>query len=88
MKYIRTETEEGLPEVFVFPRSVNHDVMAEAIGAMKNQSFGQWSRVRRKAVSAGFVASDGACYGESLSLSLKSDANDTILLQHQLNQGV
>jgi len=79
MKYIVTESDEGLREIFVFPRGVNHDTMAEAIGHIKNQSHGEWRRVTRKPVSAGFVEG-GRCCGRSESLKLEPAEGDTELL--------
>lgn len=79
MKYIVTRNEEGKEEIFVFPKSVNHDCMAEVLGFIKNQTYGNWERVFRKPVSAGFT--DGkTCYGESFSLGIESRPQDTELL--------
>lgn len=71
MKYIVMEDEDGKEEIFIFPKSVNHDCMAEALGRIKNQTWGSWVRVWRNPVSAGFV-SDGVCSGYSETLNLKS----------------
>ena len=79
MKYIVTRNEEGKEEIFVFPKSVNHDCMAEVLGFIKNKTYGNWERGFRKPVSAGFT--DGkTCYGESLSLDIESRPQDTELL--------
>lgn len=84
MKYITTIDEEGTEEVFTFPKSVNHDAMAEALGGIKNKTHGSWRRVRRTPISAGFVTFFGDCYGESVSLRLKSRPEDTDILKGQL----
>lgn len=79
MKYIVTRNEEGKEEIFVFPKSVNHDCMAEVLGFIKNKTYGNWERGFRKPVSAGFT--DGkTCYGMSESLGIKSRPQDTELL--------
>ena len=81
MKYIVTEQPDadGLKEIFVFPEEVHHDCMAEAVSFIRNQSYGNWERIERKVVSAGFVRG-GECVGESETLGLKSDPEDTKLL--------
>lgn len=77
MKYIVTKTKEGKEEIFIFPKSINHDCMMEALRGIRNQSTGQWVRVRRQAIAAGFVRDIGdgdgiVCYGRSESLQLES----------------
>lgn len=80
MKYIVTATEEeGDEEIFIFPASVNHDIMADAIYALKNKSHGAWKRIYRKPVSAGFVEG-GKCTGRSETLGLSCRPQDTSLL--------
>ena len=82
MKYICTEDSEGTKEIFVFPNSVNHDCMAEALQGIKNQTHGNWRRVYRAPISAGFT--DGqTCFGESETLGLISEESDTELLSKQ-----
>ena len=83
MKYIATKDEEGKEELFTFPKNINHDAMAEVLGHIKNQTGGNWSRVRRIPVSAGFVDANGKCSGKSESLKLKSRQEDTALLRKQ-----
>ena len=79
MKYIVTQDENGKEEIFVFPKSVNHDCMGEVLGYIKNQTWGNWERVFRFPISAGFT--DGVkCYGHSETLGLKSRPEDTQLL--------
>lgn len=84
MKYIVTKNEEGKEEIFVFPKAVNHDAMAEMLARIKNQTHGNWRRVTRTPVSAGFVRADGSCYGHSESLNLASRPEDAKLLALQL----
>lgn len=84
MKYIRTTNEEGEDEIFTFPDTVNHDCMAEALELIRNQTYGNWSRVLRKPVSAGFIDAGGNCHGVSESLGLESLGDeDTELLRNQ-----
>ena len=62
MKYIVTETKEGTEDIFIFPNTVNHDCMAEVLCYIKDQSWGDWERVYRKPIAAGFT--DGElCWG-------------------------
>lgn len=79
MKYIVTKTEDDKEEIFIFPKSVNHDCMMEVLSRIKNQTGGNWERVRRKAVSAGFTAGV-KCYGCSETLGLKSRQEDSELI--------
>ncbi len=80
MKYIVTTQENGEEEIFIFPKSINHDCMAEAIQGIRNQSFGNWRRVSREPVSAGFIE-NGKCFGQSETLRLDSRDEDINLLQ-------
>lgn len=85
MKYITTKDEAGKEEVFLFPRNVHHDCMAEMLGFIKNQTGGNWGRVYREPVSAGFVDGNMNCYGHSESLKLKSrPVEDTGILMKQM----
>ena len=79
MKYIVTKQPDGTEEIFIFPREVHHDCMAEALCRIRSQSHGEWRRTQRTPVSAGFVE-DGKCIGESESLSLQSRSEDNDLL--------
>lgn len=81
MKYIVTVTEDGVREIFVFPRSVHHSAMAEAVARIKEVNGPHdWRRITRTPVSAGFVDNNGVCHGKSESLRLESSAEDTALL--------
>lgn len=82
MKYICTETLEGVQEIFTFPDTVDHDVMAESLMRMKKHTHGIWERVVREPISAGFVGGT-MCFGKSETLNLSSRPEDTILLRGQ-----
>lgn len=71
MKYIVTKDEDGKEEIFIFPKSVNHDCMMEVLQRIRDQSHGRWNRIYREPVSAGFV-NDGVCSGYSETLKLQS----------------
>ncbi len=81
MKYICTKDDDGVEEVFTFPRTVNHDAMADAVRFINNPH----NRVKRRPISAGLVGEDNVCYGKSVSLDLESRAEDTDLLDIQFN---
>lgn len=75
MKYIVTRSEDGKEELFMFPKSINHDAMAEVLGRIKDQTWGQWRRVYREPIAAGFIRNtyDGPeCHGRSETLNLDS----------------
>lgn len=79
MKYIVTQDENGKEEIFIFPKSQNHDCFAESVEGIRNQTWGNWERIFRRPISAGFT--DGVkCYGHSETLGLKSRPEDTQLL--------
>ena len=83
MKYIVTLNEdEGTEEMFLFPRDVNHDCMAEMVLRLRDQTTGNWKRPKRTLVSAGFV-DGGVCVGYSMTLNLRSRTEDTKLLKLQ-----
>lgn len=85
MKYICIQHEDGYYEIFVFPRTVDHDVMMDNVSRMRDHNHGQWSRVDRTPASAGFVRLNGECYGRSETLNLESDPErDTALLEAQM----
>ena len=82
MKYIVTKTEDGTEEIFLFPKSVNHKMFSESVYAIKDQSYGNWKRIRREVVSAGFIEG-GRCTGYSESLGIGSREQDTSFLTNQ-----
>lgn len=72
MKYLVTDSVADGLRIFVFPPDIPHDHMAAVL-----VEFG-------KPVNAGFVrvTPEGpVCFGESVSLGLKSGDNDTSLLR-------
>lgn len=74
MKYIVTEDENGVEDIFIFPAKVDHDCMAEMLARIKNQSWGNWERVYRRPIAAGFT--DGkTCWGRSETLNMDSRKN-------------
>jgi len=83
MKFITTRDEAGVEEVFVFPERIHHDAMAEVLGRIKNQTHGNWSRVMRRPVAAGWVDASWHCYGKSETLSMSARPEDTELLAKQ-----
>lgn len=83
MKYIVTESEEGDQQIFIFPRAIDHDCMAEVLSCIKDRSWGEWSRVFRKPIAAGFTI-EGKCYGRSETLDLDSRGRDDEILIREL----
>lgn len=86
MKYIVTKTDNNVEEIFLFPREVHHDCMAEVLSHIRNQHGRNWKRIHREPVSAGFVSEKMECYGKSETLKLESRKQDTELLKTQLTQ--
>jgi hypothetical protein len=81
MKYI-VMSLNGKEEIFVFPRTVDHDRMAEACEAIRFGGDRNWRREYRdgECVAAGFI-DGGKCHGRSETLGLKSRGEvDTKLL--------
>jgi len=83
MKYIVMKDEEGKEELFTFPCSVHHDAMAEVLGRIKNHTHGDWHRIFRQPIAAGFISAGGQCYGKSETLKLSSRPEDSTLLARQ-----
>lgn len=80
MKYIITRTDEGKEEIFIFSRDIHHDCFAEIVDAIRNQKHGNWRRINREPVSAGFIEG-GKCVGRSESLNLDSRPQDSDFLK-------
>ena len=81
MKYI-VVILDGQEHLFVFPRTVDHDHMAEAIGMIRFGGARNWVRSYMDAdiVGAGFI-DNGVCHGRSETLDIKSrNERDTALL--------
>lgn len=71
MKYVVTRNENDVEELFMFPKSINHDFFAEAISRIKDGNSHNWQRQHREPISAGFT--DGvSCSGRSETLNLDS----------------
>lgn len=86
MKYIVMALDDK-EEIFVFPRSVDHDRMAEACECVRFGDERNWNRKYRngECVAAGFI-DNGQCHGCSETLGLKSrGAKDTAML-NQFNR--
>jgi hypothetical protein len=78
-KYIVTRDAEGKELMFVFDCSIDHDAFAEVAGRIKDQTHGNWRRVMRNTISAGFT--DGKhCWGRSESLNIDGRPEDDALL--------
>jgi hypothetical protein len=86
MKYIVTALNDK-ELIFIFPRDVDHDRMAEAIAAIRFGSDQNWERKLRKdgeLISAGFI-DNGECHGRSETLGIESRGMpDTELLINPL----
>jgi hypothetical protein len=81
MKYIVLALDDK-EEIFVFPRTVDHDRMFEACEAIRFGSERNWNRKYRdgECVAAGFI-DDGVCHGRSETLGIESrGSKDTSLL--------
>lgn len=68
--------------IFVFPRDVDHNRMAEACEAIRWGGEHNWRRSLRmdgEAISAGFIT-NGKCHGRSETLNLDSREEDNALL--------
>jgi hypothetical protein len=81
-KYLVIE-HEGKESIFVFPKAVDHDRMAEALEAIRFGGSRDWVRKYKQGqvISAGFVVG-GKCEGKSETLNLKSRPDaDTVLLK-------
>lgn len=85
MKYVVTENEDGQQELFMFPRTVNHDDMSEVLHYIKVWQGREWNRQFKKPISAGFIDRNWKCYGRSETLNLDSrPVEDTELLAKQM----
>lgn len=75
-KYIKFEEKYGNTYIVIFPNFITHFDMAQ--------------KMRDAAISAGFVRIDDAgnavCYGESTSLELKSEDEDSALANRMLGK--
>lgn len=82
MKYIVFELN-AKEMIFVFPREVDHDRMAEGCEAIRWGGEHNWRRSLRdgEPISAGFIT-NGVCHGRSETLGIESRGDaDTALLR-------
>jgi hypothetical protein len=82
MKYIVMALADK-EEIFIFPRTVDHDRMKEACEIIRFGSERNWNRnyCQGECISAGFV-DNGICHGRSETLNLNSRGDkDTDLLR-------
>ena len=81
MKYVVFASTELGEQLVVFPCSINHNAMAEAVQGIRHGPAHDRQRVRAVPVAAGFT--DGLnCYGRSESLNLDSRREvDTFMLK-------
>lgn len=74
MKYVVTKDKNGKQELFMFPKSINHDDFAEVLSHIKMRNpnnHRDWERMYREPIAAGFT--DGkTCSGRSETLNLDS----------------
>lgn len=72
MKYIVMALADQ-EEIFVFPRTIDHDRMKEACETIRFGDERNWNRKYRQGecVSAGFI-DNGVCHGRSETLGLSS----------------
>lgn len=79
MKYVVVHSDEAGEQLFIFPKSINHDEFAEVLSYIKQGDSQNWKRIFRAPIAAGFT--DGVkCYGLSETLRLKSRPGDAELL--------
>lgn len=80
MKYVVVKTEDDKEELYIFPKTIDHDRFAEVLNYIKHGDGRNWKRIFRKPVSAGFT--DGiSCYGRSETLNLDSRLSDSKFLK-------
>lgn len=72
MKYVCTRNSAGHDQIFLFPKTIDHDVFA--------------SFLDNPPISAGFVTRKGGCFGSSMTLNLDSREQDTNILFSQYTQ--
>jgi len=86
MKYICTVDDIGREEIFTFSNNIDHDTFHEGVTALRNQTWGDWERIFRSLISAGFVSKELECYGKSETLKIESRGDkDTELLKKQFS---
>ncbi len=82
LKYIVTANEDGLEEIFTFPKFIHHDCFHESVN--------QIDHVYREIVSAGFVREAFICYGESetLGVAMRPTKDTELLLKVMQEQDI
>jgi len=80
MKYICVTNKFKKEEIFTFPSIVQHNNMLNSLDNLNYFKLNQ----KNKIVSAGFII-DNECFGESVSLGVKSRSIDTEIWLNQLN---
>lgn len=80
MKYVVVDSEEAGEQMFIFPKTINHNRVAEILDYIKHGDDRNWERIYREPVSAGFIT-DGKCHGKSETLGLPSRSIDTEIYQ-------
>ena len=80
MKYVVVKCDNGLEQIFIFSKLFNHDFFAEVLHDIREGDSRDWERSYKEPISAGFTDGE-SCYGESVTLGLKSrPVEDTKLL--------
>lgn len=81
-KYIVTENEDGIEEIFIFPKAIDHDAFYENALLIDNSLYPDQFRF---VTGAGFIDihSDGSyrLYGRSETLNKDSCDNDRIVFE-------
>ena len=83
LKYVCMKDPETNEEmIFTCPLAMDHDAFTETLRDMRDKTHGNWSRIYRNPISAGFVNNRFECFGRSETLNLGSRGSiDTILLK-------
>lgn len=71
MKYL-IYLDDGTEYGVTFPREINHNRMAEALGALRFGADRNWHRRQGEVVAAGFIDKLGVCSGYSETLHIGS----------------
>lgn len=81
-KYIVTENEDGIEEIFIFPKAIDHDAFYENALLIDNSLYPEQFRF---VTGAGFIDFDSngeyRLYGRSETLNKDSCDNDRIVFE-------
>lgn len=81
-KYIVTENEDGIEEIFIFPKAIDHDAFHENSLLIDNSLYPEQYRF---VTGAGFIDfsinGEYRLYGRSETLNKDSCANDRIVFE-------